>query len=71
MAEVYEIRVRGHLSKKFDEFFNGMTINRETDGTSIIMGELADQTALHSVLFKIRNMNIGLISVNKIESEEG
>jgi len=71
MAEVYEIRIRGHLSEKFDDWFNGMTITREKDGTTTILGELPDQTALHSVLFKIRNMNIGLISVNAIEPEEG
>jgi hypothetical protein len=71
MAEVYEIRIRGHLSEKFDEWFNGMTITRELDGTTTILGELPDQTALHSILFKIRNMNIGLISVNTIEHEEG
>jgi len=71
MAKVYEIRVKGHLSKKFSAFFNGMTITSEPDGTTTILGELVDQTALHSILFKIRNMNIGLISVNTIESEGG
>ena len=71
MAEVYEIRIRGHLSERFDDWFNGMTISRENDGTTTIVGELADQTALHSILFKIRNMNVGLISVNTVESEKG
>jgi len=70
MAEVYEIRIRGHLSEKFDDWFSGMTITRESDGTTTVLGELPDQTALHSILFKIRNMNIGLISVNTIESDK-
>jgi hypothetical protein len=69
MAEMYEIRIKGHLSDKFDQFFNGMTIRREIDGTTTICGELVDQTALHTILFKIRNMNIELISVNTIESK--
>ena len=69
MAEMYEIRVKGHLSEKFDEWFNGMTMSREIDGTTRICGELVDQTALHSILFKIRNMNIELISVNTVESK--
>jgi hypothetical protein len=67
MAEMYEIRIKGHLSDKFDKWFNGMTITREMDGSTTICGELIDQTALHTILFKIRNMNIELISVNKIE----
>ena len=69
MAQLYEIRIKGHLSDKFDEWFNGMTICKEIDGTTTICGEIVDQTALHTILFKIRNMNIELISVNKIESK--
>jgi hypothetical protein len=68
MSEVYEIRIKGHLSEKFDRWFNGMTITRENDGNTTICGELIDQTALHTILFKIRNMNIELISVNTIKS---
>jgi hypothetical protein len=70
MAEVYEIRIRGHLPDKYAMWFDGLTITREDDGTTTIYGPLTDQTALHSVLFKIRNMNIGLISVNSIECDE-
>lgn len=69
MAQLYEIRIKGHLSDKFDKWFNGMTITSEMDGSTTICGELVDQTALHTILFKIRNMNIELISVNKIESK--
>ena len=70
MAEVYEIRIRGHLPDKYIGWFNGMDIIREDDGTTTIYGPLSDQTALHSVLFKIRNMKIGLISVNAVKCEE-
>jgi len=71
MAEIFEIRVQGHLSKKFDTFFNGMTISRQPDGTTTIIGEIVDQSALHGLLLNIRNMNIGLISVNTITGEGG
>lgn len=70
MAEMYEIRIRGHLPDKYMGWFDGMDITREDDGTTTIYGSLPDQTALHSVLFKIRNMNIRLISVNAVECEE-
>jgi hypothetical protein len=66
MEEIYEIRVRGHLPDRYSTWFEGMSITREDDGTTIIYGQVADQTALHSILFKIRNMNIGLISVNTV-----
>jgi hypothetical protein len=67
MVEIYEIRVRGHLPDKYSTWFEGMSISREVDGTTTILGQVADQTALHSILFKIRNMNIGLISVNTVQ----
>ena len=71
MAEIYEIRLRGHLPDKYADWFNGMTISRKDDGTTTITGTLQDQTALHSILIKIRNINIGLLSVNTIEAEQG
>ena len=70
MAEIYEIRVRGHLSRKFDQYFNGMGVVRQSDGTTTITGEIVDQSALHSLLFKISSMNIELISVNVVAGEK-
>lgn len=67
MTDVYEIRLRGHLPDKYSSWFEGMNITREEDGTTTILGSLSDQTALHTVLFKIRDMNIDLISVNTIQ----
>lgn len=64
---IYEIRIRGHLPDKYSAWFEGMKITRQNDGSTTILGPLSDQTALHSVLFKIRNMNVGLLSVNIIE----
>lgn len=66
-SELYEIRVRGHLQDRWAEWFEGMTITRQSDGTTTLCGPLPDQTALHSVLLKIRNMNLTLISVGQID----
>ena len=63
--EYYEIRIQGHLQDKWSEWFEGMRITREPDGNTTLSGQLPDQTALHSVLLKIRNMNLRLISVSE------
>ena len=47
-----------------------MKILRERDGTTTLSGVLPDQTALHSVLARIRDMNLKLLSVNLIEVDE-
>lgn len=61
--EIYEIRVDGHLHDRWKESFEDMALCRERDGTTTLCGRLVDQTALHSVLLKIRNMNLKLLSV--------
>lgn len=65
--EIYEIRIQGHLHDRWAEWFEGLTITRESDGTTTLYGPLPDQTALHSILLKIRNMNLKLISFSQIE----
>lgn len=65
--EIYEIRVESHLSDRYEDLFEGLAISRESDGTSVLCGPLRDQTALHSVLLRIRNMNLKLISVRQVE----
>jgi len=68
-CENYEIKIQGHLDSKWSEWFYGMTITHERDGTTTLCGPLPDQTVLHSVLDRIRDMNLPLISVNKVGSD--
>ena len=65
--DIYEIRIQGHLHKRREEQFEGLTITRQSDGSTTLIGPLPDQTALHGILLRIRNMNLKLISVNQIE----
>lgn len=66
--EMYEIKIQGHLDVKWTEWFYGMTITHETDGTTSLRGPLPDQIVLHSVLDRLRDMNLPLIAVNQIVS---
>ncbi len=63
---IYEIRIQGHLQDKWTDRLGGMVILREEDGTTRLKGPLPDQTALHSVLQRIRDMNLILISIRQI-----
>ena len=65
-SNVYEIKIQGHLDTKWVEWFYDMTINHESDGTTTLRGPLPDQAVLHSVLDRIRDMNLTLINVQKI-----
>jgi hypothetical protein len=67
MADTYQIRVRGHLSSRWTEWFDGLTIENQPNGEALIYGPVADQAALHGLLAKVRDLNLPLISVNQIE----
>jgi hypothetical protein len=67
-ATIYEIRIRGHLDKEWAEWFEGLTLTHTDDGHTILTGPLAGQPALHGVLNRIRNLNLALVSVNRVES---
>ena len=66
---IYEIKLQGHMDTKWSEWLYGMTITHEPDSTTTLRGPLPDQTVLHSVLNRIRDMNLQLISVNQIVSD--
>ena len=65
--QLYEIRVAGHLSENWAARFEGLSIHPEPGGETSLSGML-DQSALHGVLVKIRDLGLVLISVNRIET---
>lgn len=68
--EYYEIIVESHLDQKRLKDFNGMGYELEPSGRTLLYGNLKDQSELFSVLNKIRDMNLNLISVNKRMKED-
>jgi hypothetical protein len=65
---LYEIKLKGHLDTKWAEWLYDMTITHEKDGSTILYGPLPDQAALHNILLKIRDLNLTLINVQKINN---
>ena len=65
----YEIRVAGHLSTNWSTRFEGLTMRHEPEGDTVLSGSL-DQSALHGVLAKIRDLGLNLISINRVDAAE-
>jgi len=63
---IYEIRVAGHLSPQWADWFEGLTVTLEEDGNTLLTGPLADQAALHGLLKKVRDLGLSLLSVNQV-----
>lgn len=64
---VYQIRLKGHLSSQWTEWFEGLTITLEEDGNTLLSGTVIDQAALHGLLKKVRDLGMPLLSVNSVE----
>jgi hypothetical protein len=67
--EVYQITVLGHLDSEWSDWFDGLTITLVGSGETILSGPIVDQTALHGVLIKIRDLGLPLLSLVRIEPE--
>ncbi len=63
----YRIRVRGHLDPSWSNWFGGLAIMLEADGTTILSGPIADQAGLLGVLERAHDLNLTLISVDRID----
>ncbi len=59
----YEIRVEGHLTDRWFDWFDGLAIRNDPNGETTLSGSLADQAALFGVLAKIHALNLTLVSV--------
>ena len=60
---VYEIRVKGHLDGRWSECFDGLAIANLKNGDAVLSGEIIDQSALHGVLNKVRDLGLPLVAV--------
>jgi hypothetical protein len=65
-----EIRLKGHLDARWVAWFDGMSLSRESDGTTILHGPVADQAALHGLLRKVRDIGLPLVSVIHAEPDQ-
>jgi len=67
--ELYEMRIAGHLSETWRMRFEGLCMQHDPDGETVLSGPL-DQSALHGVLAKIRDLGLKLVSVNLVENNK-
>ena len=71
----YQIRVQGWIGERWADWFDGMTMSyeraKDNAPITILTGPVVDQAALRSLLTKIWDLNLTLISVEtKQQGEE-
>jgi hypothetical protein len=65
--DFYEIRIKGHLSDRWIHWFDDLTITLEEGGDTLLAGPVVDQSALHGLLRKVRDLGLPLLSVRATE----
>lgn len=71
LSSGYEIRIRNHLNTCWSEWFDGWVLTNLENGEVLMSRTPVDQSALHGVLNKIRDLNLTLISVSPIPKTSG
>lgn len=61
----YRIVVRGQLSERFTDAFEGMGVERGV-GVTAFEGELADQAMLHGLLGRIGGLGLELVGLMEL-----
>jgi hypothetical protein len=67
------IRIKGHLDPSWQDWFEGLEMVQEEEGTTLFSGSLHDQAALYGILTKMCGLSLALLSLETLEpkQEEG
>ena len=69
-AGLTEIRIKGHLTDRWANWFGGLTITLEDNGDTLLTGPVVDQAALHGLLRKVRDLGMPLLAVNGVKPDQ-
>jgi len=61
----YRLVVRGELDPRFAYLFNGLRME-QTEGTTVISGEVIDQAQLHGYIQRIEELGLELLAVEQM-----
>jgi hypothetical protein len=65
-----EIRVKGHLDRRWSDWFGGLAICHSDSGETILSGSLPDQAALYGIIARLRDLGMSLTSLTSAEVQE-
>lgn len=68
MAERYRIELESTLDNDWSSWLNDLRIDHTPDGRTVLTGELTDQSALHGLLARIRDLGVPILLVARQSS---
>jgi hypothetical protein len=64
-SALVQIRISGTLDRAWSDWFDGLEIEQQPGGTTLLTGTVADQSALYGILLKLHNLGLLLLSVRR------
>ena len=64
---IYEIRLKESLNDEYQDWFEGMQLKIQADGSTLLTGPVIDQPALLGLLNKVSALGLTLVSVNIVK----
>jgi hypothetical protein len=71
LMDIYEFQIKGHLDDRWSAWLGGLAIERQENGTTVLVGPLVDQAALYGVIIRIRDLGLSLLSVSRVVESHG
>jgi hypothetical protein len=62
----FRIKLEGRLEDSWSDWFEKMAVSFNGSET-VLTGPIADQAALHGLLNRIRDLNVSLLSVERLD----
>ena len=62
----YRIRICGHLNEAWSDWFGGLSITQENDGTTTLAGSVVDQAALYGLITRLRDLGATLLAIEQL-----
>ena len=67
--ENYRIIIKGHLDKRWKDWYLGMEIEHMPNGESVLVGPVQDQSALYGIVRRLSGMNLTLLYLERLKPD--
>jgi hypothetical protein len=71
VVERYRIELQGEIDDDWSAWLGSFELTHTGTGKTILIGEVADQAALHGLLARIRDLGIPILLVARVHPAEG
>jgi len=69
--QLHEICVQGHLdAARLANWMDDLTVKHNAGGTTTLICPPLDQTALHGLLARIRDLGLPIVSIQRVSTPE-